>query len=1128
MVFKKIAYIGVVGDLFHYGHLQSIKFAKSLADHLICGVFTDKAVEEYRTKPIADLSERKAVLKELKCVDEIMIQENKDPTQNLKEIHSKYPNSKIILVHGDNWSTIPGSNYIKSINGETVKHPYYEKLSTYKILKALRKRHHKDLIDFASLLTKQEKNQDFDKQTATLILNKALTLKALEDRLTKWKIAKSFTFTVEDWKIKKHTILEHLKENFTKEIIIRRSPVLELNFKKPIFKEKYSSKITDNVSKEVDSIIKSYANSTEKYNHHILIQENKKIDKEGRAYIKNNETIVLFDNQELSLNLKKSDELSVALKELKDLVNFDLEVHFGISNNNLILFDIQPHLKQFVHAWGGRTSLQSLECHTLRYTQIPSFVNSIKASIYCPIQNGHHTIYFDKFDVSRWKIEGQKLLDKTFQENILKENLEQIKRYHFFTQKHKNKDYSNFSLHELKEVYEPLLNFVMENGIYFSYSRQEAIFALKNKILEMLDNNNELFQLLTTPTTEDLFLTEKKDRLKLYSNTNKEEILEYTQKHPWRFINTYSKENIFDFIKNELKEQDKKELLKEIKKTETENLNRKKEQEQHFKNNPELKRLCKFMQDASIIRLHNKNIWAGYEYLFLDLFQEITKRLNLTINEYLFSYRIKDTLNFLEKNQKLSEFEIKKRLESYTFEISNSKIDYDYKPMYEISVTKSEGLIGEVGNLGRCIGKARIVTDDGIDSLLALKKEMTSEDIYITTMTHPAMIPLLKLSKGIVTDEGGVTSHAAIVSRELNIPCLVGTKDATRVFKTGDYIEIDTYTKSVKKISQKEIEQYLAQRKETKSKKTTENSIITLKKNSVDQSINYIIPFQSKNGHEHVGGKGKSLMKCQSLHDVPNGFTITRRLFDEILHSYIKNKEFTINLDDKESLKKIREYILSYQFPKEFLKELNKNLENLNEPFAVRSSASCEDSQAHSFAGQFKSLLSIKKNNLNNAIKEVLSSAFIENVIFYFAHGNIDLNNFYMAVVIQEFIKAEKAGVVFTKHPTNKHSDSFVIEANFGVGESVVSGEVTPDIYFVSPDSIKSNISENKQVYSYENGKKSIVLKEGRVLNDKELFNLRELGEKLRKTYKCESEFEWAYYNGNLKLLQVRPITTLK
>jgi len=112
---KKIAYTGVVADLFHYGHLHSIEFAKSISDYNLVGVFTDKAVEEYRAKPIANLKERKAVVSSLRCVDKIMVQTSRDPTENLKKIHEEFPDAELILVHGADWKYVPGSEYIKKV-----------------------------------------------------------------------------------------------------------------------------------------------------------------------------------------------------------------------------------------------------------------------------------------------------------------------------------------------------------------------------------------------------------------------------------------------------------------------------------------------------------------------------------------------------------------------------------------------------------------------------------------------------------------------------------------------------------------------------------------------------------------------------------------------------------------------------------------------------------------------------------------------------------------------------------------------------------------------------------------------------------------------------------------------------
>jgi pyruvate,water dikinase len=83
------------------------------------------------------------------------------------------------------------------------------------------------------------------------------------------------------------------------------------------------------------------------------------------------------------------------------------------------------------------------------------------------------------------------------------------------------------------------------------------------------------------------------------------------------------------------------------------------------------------------------------------------------------------------------------------------------------------------------------------------KKVLSGKKDYIlvTPMTRPEVVPFLKDAKGIVTDEGGITCHAAIVSRELKIPCIIGTKNATKVLKDGMEIEIDADKGVIKQLS---------------------------------------------------------------------------------------------------------------------------------------------------------------------------------------------------------------------------------------------------------------------------------------------------------------------------------------
>lgn len=134
---KTIVYTSVTGDMFHYGHLRLLQKANELGDLHICGVYTDESIKYYKEVPIAGLKERKAIISDLRCVDMVMTQEEPDPTPNLRKMHEQFKDAKIILVRASNAEKVLGEHYIKKINGEVVKLPFYEKLSMGNIIKKI-------------------------------------------------------------------------------------------------------------------------------------------------------------------------------------------------------------------------------------------------------------------------------------------------------------------------------------------------------------------------------------------------------------------------------------------------------------------------------------------------------------------------------------------------------------------------------------------------------------------------------------------------------------------------------------------------------------------------------------------------------------------------------------------------------------------------------------------------------------------------------------------------------------------------------------------------------------------------------------------------------------------------------
>jgi len=178
---------------------------------------------------------------------------------------------------------------------------------------------------------------------------------------------------------------------------------------------------------------------------------------------------------------------------------------------------------------------------------------------------------------------------------------------------------------------------------------------------------------------------------------------------------------------------------------------------------------------------------------------------------------------------------------------------------------------------------------------------------------------------------------------------------------------------------------------------------------------------------------------------------------------------------------------------------------------AVRSSACAEDSEAASFAGQQETYLNVLgAGEVARRVADCWASFFSERALFYRAKKG-SLDDLAMAVVIQRMVEPAKSGVLFTVDPVQRRRDRMIVEAVFGLGEQVVSGEVTPDHYVVD----RSGAVKREQLVN------------GGVLDAQDLVALADLGRALEERFGCPQDIEWAIEGGKLYLLQSRPVTTL-
>ena len=291
-----------------------------------------------------------------------------------------------------------------------------------------------------------------------------------------------------------------------------------------------------------------------------------------------------------------------------------------------------------------------------------------------------------------------------------------------------------------------------------------------------------------------------------------------------------------------------------------------------------------------------------------------------------------------------------------------------------------------------------------------------------------------------------------------------------------------------------------------------------------------------------VGGKGYSLIKMtRGGFPVPAGMVLNVRFFDEWIDALMKMKELHLNASDSDDqlLKKtleLQKCAKAFALSQRQQAELHEKLKQLNPPenrmYAVRSSSPEEDMQGASFAGMYETYLGVRTDQLEKRIRDVFVSCMDFRVVAYKRQKGFDFTQYAIAVVVMSQINSDVAGVAFSLNPLNNCYDEVVINANFGLGESVVSGETVPDQLVV--DTCNRNILSKKigdkslAVTLDDNGGTITFNKETSAhaaLSDEQILAVSDMVKKAETYYGMPMDTEWAYENNKLYMLQARPIT---
>ncbi|MBI4094630.1 MAG: hypothetical protein HY435_00335 [Candidatus Liptonbacteria bacterium] len=303
----------------------------------------------------------------------------------------------------------------------------------------------------------------------------------------------------------------------------------------------------------------------------------------------------------------------------------------------------------------------------------------------------------------------------------------------------------------------------------------------------------------------------------------------------------------------------------------------------------------------------------------------------------------------------------------------------------------------------------------------------------------------------------------------------------------------------------------------------------------------------NKNQAALAGGKGASLGEMtQASIPVPPGFVILSTAFERLIEKTDLDVEIDAILDSvnhkeihttEKAAEKIQALIMGAEMPADIANEVQAYFKELDAKWvAVRSSATAEDSSTAAWAGQLESYLNTTEGSLLENVKKCWASLFTPRAIFYRFEKELHKQKISVAVVVQKMVESEVSGIAFSVHPVTQDRNQLIIEAGFGLGEAIVSGQITPDSYVVEkkPRQIidKNVFVQARGLYRAAGGGNEWrdipkEIGERQVLTDEEIMELAEIVLKIEKHYGFPVDIEWAREKNTFFIVQSRPITTL-
>lgn len=394
-----------------------------------------------------------------------------------------------------------------------------------------------------------------------------------------------------------------------------------------------------------------------------------------------------------------------------------------------------------------------------------------------------------------------------------KSSLKKVIKEHYNLQKEADKYWEDFQKNRttLKTAFKKISKVFYKSFQYAAVGEDKGElielkiipeFARRNSI--SLAEARKVISILSHPPKQSLLSLERKYYLDickafLQGMDCKKELEEYIKRYYWFKTNFYSHKDItenslIEEIKKEIKEAGKESILKEARDFDVKFKSINKEKELLLKKTKLSNRDKKDIEFARLIiewtDIRKVQMLKIGHYSFFIL-KEIVNQKKLEYDDMAI-LTFKEASDFIDKNIKLNKNIAERRRAGFftAYDKSGHSFFYgaDAKELLNAALKfekkEIKGQVASTGGADDIEGRVRIVLNPN-------EKDINKGEILVTSMTRTDSIPLMRKAKAIITDEGGIACHAAIVSRELGIPCIIGTKVATKLLKDGDTVRMD-------------------------------------------------------------------------------------------------------------------------------------------------------------------------------------------------------------------------------------------------------------------------------------------------------------------------------------------------